>query len=113
MTRSREGKVTVTSHGQTYVASYLIDGKLMKVTSGSVSKSAQLGMMKATPDVLAQLGNPDMRTPIAQALASPERIESGARRLDLAEVASLHFERPDYARFPCLKLAYEALEVSI
>ncbi|HVO88877.1 MAG TPA: 1-deoxy-D-xylulose-5-phosphate reductoisomerase [Casimicrobiaceae bacterium] len=60
--------------------------------------------------VLAQLGNPDMRTPIAQALASPQRIESGARRLDLAQVGSLNFERPDFVRFPCLQLAYDALD---
>jgi 1-deoxy-D-xylulose-5-phosphate reductoisomerase len=59
--------------------------------------------------VLAQLGNPDMRTPIAHALGFPERIESGARRLDLFELQALSFERPDAARFPCLQLAYEAL----
>jgi 1-deoxy-D-xylulose-5-phosphate reductoisomerase len=60
--------------------------------------------------VLAQLGHPDMRTPIAQALAWPERIESGVGTLDLASVAALRFEAPDRARFPCLGLAYEALE---
>ena len=59
--------------------------------------------------VLAQLGNPDMRTPIAHALAYPERIDSGVRPLDLFEIARLHFERPDFTRFPCLALAYEAL----
>ncbi|MDR1935049.1 MAG: 1-deoxy-D-xylulose-5-phosphate reductoisomerase [Candidatus Accumulibacter sp.] len=59
--------------------------------------------------VLAELGNPDMRTPIAQALAYPERIASGVEPLDLFEVAALHFERPDFARFPCLGLAYRAL----
>jgi 1-deoxy-D-xylulose-5-phosphate reductoisomerase len=58
---------------------------------------------------LAQLGNPDMRTPIAYALAYPERIESGVKPLDLLEVAKLTFERPDAQRFPCLGLAYEAL----
>ncbi len=58
--------------------------------------------------VLAQLGHPDMRTPIAQALAWPERIESGVARLDLAALASLSFEAPDPARFPCLALAYDA-----
>jgi len=60
--------------------------------------------------VLAQLGNPDMRTPIAHALAWPERIDSGVRSLDLFEVARLDFERPDLDRFPCLGLAYRALE---
>ncbi|HET9340238.1 MAG TPA: 1-deoxy-D-xylulose-5-phosphate reductoisomerase [Casimicrobiaceae bacterium] len=60
--------------------------------------------------VLAQLGHPDMRTPIAQALAWPERIASGVGPLDLASLASLSFEAPDAARFPCLRLAYAALE---
>ena len=60
--------------------------------------------------VLAQLGNPDMRTPIAHALAWPERIESGVTSLDLAELGRLDFERPDAARFPCLGLARAAAE---
>jgi len=60
--------------------------------------------------VLAQLGNPDMRTPIANALAYPERIESGVAQLDLAQVGQLFFESPDFGRFPCLKLAYDALQ---
>jgi 1-deoxy-D-xylulose-5-phosphate reductoisomerase len=58
--------------------------------------------------VLAQLGNPDMRTPIAHALGWPERIESGVKGLDLAEIGKLEFSRPDAARFPCLRLATEA-----
>ncbi len=62
----------------------------------------------ADGSVLAQLGNPDMRTPIAHALAWPERIESGVKSLNLLEVARLDFESPDLARFPCLRLAYEA-----
>ena len=60
--------------------------------------------------VLAQLGNPDMRTPIAHALAWPERIESGVAPLDLASVARLDFEAPDCERFPCLRLGFEAAE---
>ncbi|HEX8987805.1 MAG TPA: 1-deoxy-D-xylulose-5-phosphate reductoisomerase [Rhodocyclaceae bacterium] len=64
----------------------------------------------ADGSVLAQLGNPDMRTPIAHALAYPERIDSGVAPLDLFQVARLDFERPDLTRFPCLKLAYRALE---
>ena len=60
--------------------------------------------------VLAQLGNPDMRTPIANALAWPERISSGVESLDLFEVARLDFEKPDLERFPCLRLANEAME---
>jgi 1-deoxy-D-xylulose-5-phosphate reductoisomerase len=59
--------------------------------------------------VIAQLSNPDMRVPIAHALAYPDRIASGARPLDLAAMSSLSFERPDYQRFPCLQLAYAAL----
>jgi 1-deoxy-D-xylulose-5-phosphate reductoisomerase len=59
--------------------------------------------------VLAQLGNPDMRTPIAFALAYPERIEAGVAPLDLFQVARLDFTAPDFARFPCLALAYQAL----
>ena len=60
--------------------------------------------------VLAQLGNPDMRTPIAHALGFPERIETGVAPLDMFKVARLDFEEPDLKRFPCLRLAYQALE---
>jgi 1-deoxy-D-xylulose-5-phosphate reductoisomerase len=59
--------------------------------------------------VLAQLGNPDMRTPIAHALAFPQRIESGVAQLDLTQMAALQFHQPDLQRFPCLALAFEAL----
>ncbi|WP_462382146.1 1-deoxy-D-xylulose-5-phosphate reductoisomerase [Pseudomonas sp. Marseille-QA0892] len=58
--------------------------------------------------VLAQLGNPDMRTPISHAMAWPERIESGVSPLDLFTVARLDFQAPDLDRFPCLRLAIEA-----
>lgn len=60
--------------------------------------------------VLAQLGNPDMRTPIANALAWPERIDSGVPPLDLFAIARLDFEAPDESRFPCLRLARQAAE---
>ncbi len=59
--------------------------------------------------VLAQLGTPDMRIPIAYAMAWPERIATPATRLDLAAIARLDFEAPDLARFPCLQLAWDAL----
>ncbi|MFZ6754361.1 1-deoxy-D-xylulose-5-phosphate reductoisomerase [Undibacterium sp. Dicai25W] len=59
--------------------------------------------------VLAQLGNPDMRTPIAYGLAYPERIDSGVDALDLIKVGKLDFEAPDFNRFPCLALAFQAL----
>jgi len=58
--------------------------------------------------VLAQLGSPDMRTPIAQALAWPERLPAGVQFLDLLQVARLDFEAPDPRRFPCLGLAIDA-----
>lgn len=60
--------------------------------------------------VLAQLGNPDMRTPIAHALGFPERIETAVTPLDMFKVGRLDFEAPDFERFPCLGLAYRALE---
>lgn len=60
--------------------------------------------------VLAQLGNPDMRTPIAHALAWPERIESGVADLNIFDVARLDFETADLERFPCLRLAIESME---
>ncbi len=59
--------------------------------------------------VLAQLGNPDMRTPIAHALAWPVRMDSGVEPLDIFEVAKLEFEKPDFDHFPCLRLCYEAI----
>ncbi|MFK8019509.1 MAG: 1-deoxy-D-xylulose-5-phosphate reductoisomerase [Pseudomonadales bacterium] len=58
--------------------------------------------------VLAQMGNPDMRTPIAHGLAWPERVSSGVSSLNLFEVAQLNFARPDFERFPCLELALDA-----
>jgi 1-deoxy-D-xylulose-5-phosphate reductoisomerase len=60
--------------------------------------------------LIAQLSNPDMRVPIAHALGYPERIASGATPLDLTAMKQLSFERPDERRFPCLRLAYAALE---
>jgi 1-deoxy-D-xylulose-5-phosphate reductoisomerase len=59
--------------------------------------------------VIAQLGNPDMRTPIAYGLSHPHRIESGVGSLNLIDIAKLEFEAPDTQRFPCLRLAYDAL----
>ena len=60
--------------------------------------------------ILAQLGNPDMRTPIAHALAWPQRIASGVASLDLFNLHDLNFQLPDFKRFPCLRLALEALQ---
>lgn len=59
--------------------------------------------------VLAQMGNPDMRIPIAHAMACPDRFDSGAEPLDLFKLARLDFEAPDFERFPCLSRAYEAV----
>ena len=61
--------------------------------------------------VLAQMGNPDMRIPIAHAMAWPDRFESGAEPLNIFDVQHLDFEQPDLQRFPCLRLAYEAISV--
>ncbi|QQG29424.1 1-deoxy-D-xylulose-5-phosphate reductoisomerase [Pectobacterium carotovorum] len=58
--------------------------------------------------VLAQLGSPDMRTPIAHAMAYPERVASGAKALDFCQIGALTFLAPDYARYPCLQLAIDA-----
>ena len=63
--------------------------------------------------VLAQMGIPDMRTPIAHALAWPKRINSGVSDLNLAEIAKLDFEEPDLVNFPCLGLAYEAARIGL
>lgn len=82
-------KIEVVIHPQSIIHS------LVRYTDGSV---------------LAELGNPDMRTPIAHALAYPERIDSGVAPLDLFAVGALDFERPDTERFPCLALAYRALK---
>jgi 1-deoxy-D-xylulose-5-phosphate reductoisomerase len=64
----------------------------------------------ADGSVIAQLGNPDMRTPIAHALAYPERIEAGVGSLDLTSIGRLDFAPPDFARFPALRLGYRALQ---
>lgn len=64
----------------------------------------------ADGSVLAQMGLPDMRTPIAHALAWPERISSGVAPLDFSSLSGLHFNSPDFERFPCLRLAYAAIE---
>ena len=61
--------------------------------------------------VLAQLGNPDMRTPIAHAMAWPERLDSGVDPLDLFDIGQLNFEMPDYGKFPCLQLARDAMKI--
>jgi len=58
--------------------------------------------------VLAQLGSPDMRTPIAHVMAWPQRVQSGAKPLDFTRMGAMTFAEPDYARYPCLKLAIDA-----
>jgi len=60
--------------------------------------------------VIAHLASPDMRLPILYALSYPERLDSGTAELDLFQIGSLHFEKPDLERFPCLQLAYEAVK---
>jgi len=61
--------------------------------------------------VIAQMGQPDMRTPIAYGLSWPERIDAGVGRLDLTQLAALSFSAPDHGRFPCLALAFEAAKL--
>src|SRR5258708_12654720 len=63
----------------------------------------------ADGSVIAQLGHPDMRTPIAQALAYPDLIDAGVSPLDFFRIGALSFEQPDFERFPALNLAYAAL----
>ncbi|VAW87734.1 1-deoxy-D-xylulose 5-phosphate reductoisomerase [hydrothermal vent metagenome] len=60
--------------------------------------------------VISQMGNPDMRIPIAHAMAWPQRMDSGDKGMNIFEVAQLNFEKPDQQRFPCLRLAREAIE---
>ncbi len=82
-------KVTVVVHPQSIIHS------LVEYNDGSL---------------LAQLGNPDMRTPIAYSLAFPQRISSGVKSLNLFEISRLDFEQPDLKKFPCLRLAFEAMK---
>ena len=73
--------------------------------------AAMLGMVEYSDgSVLAQLGTPDMRTPIAYALSWPDRIKVDTPRLDFATIGSLKFEKPDTDRFPALRLARQALQ---
>ena len=87
--RARSEQIAVVIHPQSIVHS------LVEYIDGSI---------------LAQLGQPDMRTPIAHALAWPQRIESGVSRLDLCQLVNLEFRPPDEQRFPCLRLCREALQ---
>jgi len=83
-------KVTVVIHPQSIIHS------LVEYNDGSL---------------LAQLGNPDMRTPIAYSLAFPQRISSGVKSLNLFEIGRLDFEQPNLQKFPCLRLAFEAMKM--
>lgn len=92
-------------------ACYLFDARPENVEIVIHPQSVIHSMVDYTDgSVLAQLGNPDMRTPIANGMAWPERIESGVPALNIADIASLDFRAPDFERFPCLGLAREALE---
>ena len=62
--------------------------------------------------ILAQMGNPDMRTPISYTLAYPNRIPTGVKKLKLSEIKKLTFYEPDFQKFPCLELAYSSLKKS-
>jgi len=91
-------------------ASYLFGLDESRIEVVVHPESAIHSMVRYTDgSVLAQLGQPDMRTPIANALAWPKRIDAGVEPLDFIRLGALHFEAPDYQRFPCLELAREAL----
>jgi len=91
-------------------ASYLFGLDESRIEVVVHPESAVHSMVRYTDgSVLAQLGQPDMRTPIANALAWPDRVDAGVEPLDFIRLGSLHFEAPDYQRFPCLGLAREAL----
>jgi len=90
-------------------ACHLFDVELERITVVVHPESIIHSMVTyADGSVIAQMGRPDMRTPIAHALAWPERIASGVAPLDFREVSGLHFEEPDTTRFPCLALAMDA-----
>ena len=91
-------------------ARWLFDAEPSRITVVVHPQSVIHSMVEYVDgSVLAQLGQPDMRTPIAHALAWPARMSSGVSPLDLIATGRLDFEAPDFARFPCLRLAYEAL----
>ncbi len=91
-------------------ASFLFDVAAERIDVVVHPQSVVHSMVEfADASVMAQCGSPDMRTPIAYALSYPERIESGSAPLDFLSLGALSFEPPDWARFPCLNLAYAAL----
>jgi len=91
-------------------AHWLFDAEPEKIEVVIHPQSVVHSMVEyADGSVIAQLGNPDMRTPIAQALAYPDRVEAGVAPLDLAGFGALTFERPDFERFRALALAYQVL----
>jgi len=91
-------------------ASWLFDMPVERIDV-VIHPQSVIHSMVEFPDgsVLAQMGTPDMRTPLAYALAWPERVTSGAQRLDFTRLGELTFEAPDVRRFPCLGFAYAAL----
>ncbi|KAF0814376.1 1-deoxy-D-xylulose 5-phosphate reductoisomerase [Andreprevotia sp. IGB-42] len=91
-------------------ARWLFNARLDEISVVVHPQSIVHSMVEYTDgSVLAQLGEPDMRTPIAYGLAYPERVDAGVRALDLFAAGRLDFEAPDYDRFPCLRLAFDAL----
>jgi 1-deoxy-D-xylulose-5-phosphate reductoisomerase len=103
---------TMMNKGLEYIeACWLFDAKPEQIEIVVHPQSVIHSMVQYVDgSVLAQLGNPDMRTPIAHGLAWPERIESGVAPLDVIATARLDFEAPDYQRFPCLRLAEQAVK---
>ena len=107
----------VLRHRISLTADFMIDGYQIEqvigqlLTAVSAPQSVIHSMVRYRDgSVLAQMGNPDMRTPIAYCLGLPDRIESGVGALDFGSLGALTFREPDFKRFPCLKLAYEAMQ---
>ena len=103
---------TMMNKGLEVIEAHWLFGASAEQIEGVIHPQSVIHSMVSYADgsVLAQMGNPDMRTPITHALAYPERMVSGVAAIDLTKIGQLVFERPDFDRFPCLKLAYDALQ---
>ncbi|MCE2706435.1 MAG: 1-deoxy-D-xylulose-5-phosphate reductoisomerase [Proteobacteria bacterium] len=102
---------TLMNKGLEVIEAYWLFGQDLNLIDVVVHPQSIIHSMVEYVDgsVLAQLGMPDMKTPIAHALAYPNRINSGSAKLDFTKIKSLTFESPDYKRFPCLQLAFDAI----
>ena len=103
---------TMMNKGLEVIEAYKLFGKNINNVEVVIHPQSIVHSLVAYPDgsMLAHLAYPDMRVPIAHALAWPQRMSSGVNIMDLTEIGALEFTRPDTNRFPCLQLAYNALE---